>query len=63
MGTQQAIESLDLEREWLGVLVDKAAVGARLQSDYCRPGARRVPPEVTRDGHSPVRQRVDTVTT
>ena len=62
-GTQQATESLDLERERLRVLVDKAAVGARLQSDYCRPGARRVPPEVTRDGHSTVRQLVDTVTT
>ena len=63
MSTQQATESFDFERELLRVLVDKAAPGAHLQSDCCRAAARRVPPEVTGDRHSTVRQRVDTVTT
>ncbi len=40
MGTHQAIASFDLEQELQRVIVDKAAVGAQLHSDYCRVGGR-----------------------
>ena len=42
MGTPQAIASFDLEQELLRVIVEKAAVGAQLHSDYCRVGGRLV---------------------
>jgi hypothetical protein len=42
MGTQQAIASFDLEQELLRVIVDKAAIGAQLHSDYCRVGGRPI---------------------
>ena len=42
MGTQQAIASFDLEQELRRIIVDKAAVGAQLHSDYCRIGGRPV---------------------
>ena len=42
MGTVQAIESFDLERELVALLADKAKVGAALHSDYCRIGGRTV---------------------
>ncbi|MBA3590497.1 MAG: iron-containing redox enzyme family protein [Methylibium sp.] len=42
MGTVDAIESFDLERELLGVLANKAMVGAPLHSDYCSVGGKTV---------------------
>ncbi len=42
MGTTEAIESFDLDRELVRVLADKARVGAQLHSDYCRIGGRSV---------------------
>lgn len=42
MGTEQAIAAFDLERELQRVLVDKAAVGGQLHSDYCRVGGRAI---------------------
>lgn len=42
LGTVEAIASFDLEHELLGVLADKAAIGAELHSDYCRIGGRTV---------------------
>ena len=35
MGVADAVESFDLEREFLGMLAAKAVVGAPLHSDYC----------------------------
>ncbi len=40
MGTQQAIESFDLEQELQRVIGEKASIGANLHSDYCRIGGR-----------------------
>ena len=42
MGTTQAIEAFDLERELVAVLVDKGRIGAQLHSDYCRIAGRTV---------------------
>lgn len=42
MGTPQAVASFDLEQELRRIIVDKAAVGAQLHSDYCRIGGRPV---------------------
>lgn len=42
LGTKEAIEQFDLERELLAVFADKAAIGAMLHSDYCRIGGRTV---------------------
>jgi hypothetical protein len=42
MGTEQAIASFDLEQELLRVIADKASIGARLHSDYCRVGGRPI---------------------
>jgi len=42
MGTNQAIDSFDLEGEMLRVLVDKASIGSQLHSDYCLVAGRPV---------------------
>lgn len=42
MGTNQAIDSFDLEQELLRVLSDKAVIGTQLHSDYCLVGGRTV---------------------
>ena len=58
MATKSPSRTSRTSRTWA-----RPAVAAHLHSDYCRAAARRVPPEVTRDGSSTVRQVVDTVTT
>jgi hypothetical protein len=42
MGTHQAIAAFDLERELQRVIIDKAAVGAQLHSNYCLIAGRPV---------------------
>ncbi len=42
MGTNDAVERFDLDRELLSVLADKARAGAQLHSDYCRVAGRTV---------------------
>ena len=42
IGTLEAIDAFDIDRELLAVLAAKAAVGSSLHSDYCRIGGRTV---------------------
>ncbi|TWI68944.1 heme oxygenase-like protein [Pseudoduganella lurida] len=42
VGTVEAIESFDLERETVAMLAAKAAVGKNMHSDYCRVGGRTI---------------------
>lgn len=42
MGTVDVIDSFNLERELLGMLAEKATVGAALHSDCCRVGGKTV---------------------
>jgi hypothetical protein len=53
MGTMEAIDSFDLERELTTVLADKARIGAQLHSDYCRIAGRTVTQWLTLPGGMP----------
>ncbi len=53
MGTLAAIASFDLHRELVGMLADKARIGAALHSDYCRIGGRTVADWLAEPGGMP----------